>query len=307
MQLKSKALKRPAWQAMRAAVPSAILVTLLFILLTDVLSNIASLFTSTITVENLIYGRGAGVWTALFLTVLLAIYQMVMDFGYSSWALQTARGQQAGFGSLLNGFGLVGRVLLMELQVFLLMLGWTLLLSIGYALFIMFAAVIFSSSIPAAISLITFASLLFYAAIIAISLRYALAAYLLYDYPEAGSGAAVRRSVEMTRGHIWQLFKLHLSFWPWFAAELLIELAVSAIVLAPLAGDLLRLFQSGSIDLLTTQVQLALNGNLATILFLAATLPLNLFYLPYLRISTANFYRTLSQEPVNPSFSGETF
>ncbi len=307
MQLNSKAMKRPAWQSMRAAVPSALLVTLVYFLLTDVLSNVVSLFTPTVTVEDLLYGRGAGMWAALFLSILLSIYQMVMDFGYSTWALHTARGQQAGYGSLLNGFGMVDRVLWMKIRIALGMLGWTLLLSMVYAVFLLFIGAIFGNVSSVFLVLVVILSLAFYVGVIAITLRYELAPFLLYDYPEAGGATAVRRSVEMMRGHIWQLFKLLLSFWPWFVAELFIELAVCAIVLVPLAGELIHLFQYGNLDALTSTIQIAMDGTKATVLLLAAALPLDLFYRPYMRISIANFYRALSQEPVNPSFSGETF
>ena len=314
MHLTSKELKRPAWQAMRAAVPSAILVTLVYFLLTDVLSNVVSLFTPTVTVDELIYGRGAGMWAALFLSVLLSIYQMVMDFGYSTWALHTARGQQAPavytyvfvYG-LLNGFGMVGRVLLMKLRIFLSMLGWTLLLSMVYAVFLMFIGAVFIRVPSVFLVLVVILSLAFYAGVVAITLRYELAPFLLYDYPDAGSGAAVRRSVEMMNGHTWQLFKLFLSFWPWFVAELLINLAVSALVVFPLIQELLNAATLNGLEAVISQMQLALDAPVACLILLCTSIPLNLFYRPYLRMSTANFYRALSQEPVNPSFSGETF
>lgn len=307
MQLNAKSLKRPSWQSMRRAVPSAILVTLVYFLLTDILANVVSLFTPTVTVDELIYGRGAAVWVGLFLAVLLTIYQVVMSFGYSTWALHTARDQQVGMGSLLNGFGMVGRVLLMELQIALLSLGWVLMLSFVYAFVVVIIVLLSELSVGFAIVLIIVSSLALCVVLTVILLRYELAPYLLYDYPDAGPGTAVRRSVEMMRGHVWELFKVLLSFWPWFVAGLVIELAVSAAVLAPLAQELSALLYSGSVDQFTTQIQLALDAPLASLLLMVLRLPLDLFYTPYRRITSANFYRTLSQEPVNPSFSGETF
>ena len=63
-----------------------------------------------------------------------------------------------------------------------------------------------------------------YAAVFAIMLRYAMAPYLLADYPDDGAGAAVRRSVEMMRGRKWELFKLYVSFLGWELLGVLLTL-----------------------------------------------------------------------------------
>lgn len=50
-----------------------------------------------------------------------------------------------------------------------------------------------------------------------------------------------------------------------------------------------------------------LNAPLASVLLMVFHLPLDPLYSPYRRTTIANFYRTLSQKPVNPSFSKEIF
>lgn len=308
MEYRSKTLKKAARAAMRAAAPSAVLVTLVYYLLTSVLPNVITLLTPSYTVEDLLYNWSSGMWITLFLTILLALYGVVMDFGYQCWALRAARGQNAGFGTLLEGFGMVGRVLLMELQIFLRILGWALCLSLVYSFLALSISAALSFAAPVlAVVLLVILSAAFYLAVFVITLRYELSPFLLYDYPEAGSGAAVRRSAQMTGSHMWELVKLYLSFWPWYLASLAITLAVFLIVLYPISDQLAAFLYSGNLDMATVQIQAALNGTLATVLPIVLGLPIELFFHPYRRISLANFYRALSQEPVAPSFSGESF
>ena len=63
-------------------------------------------------------------------------------------------------------------------------------------------------------------------------LRYALTYYLLADHPDHGAAAAVRRSVELTRGWKWELFKLDLSFLGWELLDLLLYTLALVLVLA---------------------------------------------------------------------------
>lgn len=307
MPYRSKDLKAPAWSAMRAAVPSAVLVTLVYYLLSTALPSVITYLIPTITLDDLIYNWSAWVWISLFLSVLLTLFQMVMEFGYQGWALRTARREQAGVGELLDGFGMVGRVLLMNVQIILRLICWTIGITVVYTILIYAIAFILYLDPYVLIGILVLLIVSLYAVIFAVMLRYELAPFLLYDYPEAGSGAAVRRSVEMTRGHKWELFKLYLSFWPWYLASLLIAVLVSGFVLAPSLGELAALISSGNVDMAVSQAQLALNGTLSTFLSMVLALPLELFFLPYRRISVANFYRALSQESVGPAFSGESF
>lgn len=300
MPFTSKSLKDAAKQAMAAAVPSAVLMTLVYMLLTDVLSTLVNLILPPLTAEQLIYDRGMSVWVALFITVLLAIYRMVMGFGYSAWSLRTARQQQSGFWNLLDGFGMVGTVLLMELLVFLRIFLWTMLLAMAYA----FAAVLSALIHPILTAGLT---VLFYLSVLTFSLRFELAHFLLYDYPEAGAGAAVRRSMEMMRGNVWNLIKLYLSFWPWYLAMFLLGCAALALSLIPALGSVAIFAAGGDFTSLFNQFMLALDSTLSTVASLLATLVIGVRFIPYQHIAVANFYRALSAEPVAPSFSGESF
>lgn len=294
MPLHPKTLKASAREAMRAAAPPAFLVTLIYLLLTQVLTEVVYAVMPSATIDDLFYGQGGGTLTALFLTVLLIIYQAVMTFGYSCWALRTARGEAAGLGALMEGFGMVGRVLLMEITITLSILGWTLLLAMGYALLVVPAMLVFSYS--AGLVVLVLLTLAFYAAVFAVGLRYDLAHFLLCDYPDAGAGKAVRRCLDMIHGRLWPLMKLYLSFWPWYLLTLLLGVAVVVIALLPVLGECIGFYQTGSLDAMSILITTAMSGALATAASTLLSIPLKLFFQPYQRIAVANFYRALSLE-----------
>ena len=278
---------------MHVAEPPAFFVTLIYLLLTQVLAEIVYAVTPASS-GDLLFAQDSSTWMALFLTVLLTIYQAVMGFGYSCWALHTARGEESGLSCLMEGFGMVGRVLLMEITVLLSILGWTLLLALGYIMAVFVIVLVLPGDLALFATIL--ASIAFYLAALAVGFRYELTHFLLCDYPDAGSGKAIRRSLDMMQGHFWDMVKLQLSFWPWYLVSLLLTLAAMVITIIPIMGEITNLFHTGSFDAISVLVQTALSGTLATALVMLISFPLHLFFYPYQRISIANFYRTLSCE-----------
>lgn len=182
------------------------LVTLVYLLLTEGLSTVVGWLAPTFQPADLLWGGTVG-WLSLFISILLTLYLWVMDFGYRLWALRVTRSQQAGYGTLLEGFGIAGRVIAMNLLILLFTFLWSLLL--------IFVTTILAFFVLDSLFLQLLVMAGIYAAVFAIMLRYAMAPYLLADYPDDGAGAAVRRSVEMMRGRKWELFKLYVSFLGW--------------------------------------------------------------------------------------------
>ena len=124
MEIHRKALKDRARQTMRQNVPPAWLVALLFWGLTTGVSTISDLagFTTSLAASS------SGVqFFPLFFTLLLTLYSVVMNFGYEIWCLRAWRRDEADFATLIDGFGMAGQVLLMEIQIFLRLFGWCLL------------------------------------------------------------------------------------------------------------------------------------------------------------------------------------
>ena len=300
MPFTSKFLKEEARKSMQGITPSAPLVTLVFLLLTSVVTTVVNLLLPASTVSDAVYTRGFFPMLSLFLSILLAIYRTVMGFGYNCWALETARGQQSGFWTLLDGFGMVGRVIWMNIRIFISILAWTMLLSMACSVVILLTA-----NISVYLSIVLFIPMIF--SILAFTLRYELAPFLLHDRPEEGAGMAVQRSCMLMRGRIWNLVKLYLSFWPWYLAQFLLELAISLIVSFPILGAIATTIASGDPFSIYTQVQLALSSTLAIVLSLIAQLIIEPRFFPYRRIAVANFYRALSGELAEPGFSAEPF
>ena len=194
MKIDRRALKARAREAMRRTSPSFWAVALLYLLLTTGVQSALSLLASVL--------PGGSSW--VFLNVLFFLYSMVLQFGLRLWALWAWRKQDPGAGSLIQGFSIPGRVVVMELLILLRILGWT----IGFAILL-----------SPFLMLLTASPVLYWIALGAVSvlltivtLRYSMAPYLLADRPDDGASLAIRRSVAMMHRRTWELFKLQLSF-----------------------------------------------------------------------------------------------
>ena len=121
-----------------------------------------------------------------------------------------------------------------------------------------------------------------------VSLRYALAYYLLADHPDYGAFAAVRRSVELTRGWKWEMFKLAFSFIGWELLDLL--LYSLALLLVLVQGGF---FQSLSLEHYGDAYmvyQIILSYPRSALLLLLASIPVKLWLYPYRSVTMAGFY-----------------
>lgn len=277
MEIHRKALKDRAKQTMRQNVPSAWLAALLFWGLTTGVSNLSDLAGFTTNLAASSYGVQ---FFPLFFTLLLTLYSVVMDFGYKIWCLRAWRRDEANFATLIDGFGMAGQVLMMEIHIFVRLFGWCLLPMVP-------ATVIISSvnSLEVMVLLMELFTFALIPYLYFIRLRYALTPYLLMDRPERGAAAAVRESVNLMRGWKMELFKLDLSFLGWYVLEWGLAILAQVIFLIP---TLLGILQSGA----TTETLLTLAagttaGSLVGLLF---CLPVELWLLPYTGLARAGFY-----------------
>ena len=137
-----------------------------------------------------------------------------------------------------------------------------------------------------------------YAAVFAIMLRYAMAPYLLADYPDDGAGAAVRRSVEMMRGRKWELFKLYVSFLGWELLGVLLTLLAYLPFLPGILAQVNSVAQFYSV--LSSLIP-------ATGLALLINLPLTLWLTPYRTAAEDLFYRSvLEGRPAAPETEAQS-
>lgn len=123
--------------------------------------------------------------TAYLIKLAIDIALTVLTAGYTIFIMNTVKSSGAVFGNLLDGFGMAGRVILLELL-------RTILISLGFILFI----------IPGI--------RLFYG--------YRQSLYLLIEHPEMGVVECLKESRRMMRGHKWELFGIDMSFILWYIA-----------------------------------------------------------------------------------------
>lgn len=277
MEIHRKALKDRAKQTMRQNVPSAWLVALLFWGLTTGVSNLSDLAGFTTNLAASSYGVQ---FFPLFFTLLLTLYSVVMDFGYKIWCLRAWRRDEANFATLIDGFGMAGQVLMMEIHIFVRLFGWCLLPMVP-------ATVIISSvnSLEVMVLLMELFTFALIPYLYFIRLRYALTPYLLMDHPERGAAAAVRESVNLMRGWKMELFKLDLSFLGWYALEWGLTILAQVIFLIP---TLLGILQSGATP--ETLLTLAAGTTAGSLVGLLLCLPVELWLLPYTGLARAGFY-----------------
>ena len=276
MKIDRRVLKARAREAMGQTQPRFWAVALVYILLTTGVQIALSLLLSAL----------PGGTSGIFLNILFFLYSTVILFGLRLWSLWAWRKLDPGMGALTQGFSIPGRVILMELFIFVRVFGWALLFILALSIFALPLSAVLAAS---PILYLPYAGAL-YVLIWVFMLRYNMAPYLLADRPDDGPSLAIRHSVEMMRGRKWELFKLQLSFLGWEAINWVLSLAVFFFLCAqaglfqmPVGLDSLLLYQSVANGL----VNVALSG--------LVTLPLSLWLLPYQEVAQAGFYEEIRQ------------
>lgn len=286
MELNRRELKAQARERMRETRPPFWLLTLVYLLLTTGVSTLADLTGAA----QFTFPPSSGDTLPLFLYLLILLYTTVMNFGYQIWALRVYRRQETGYGTLIDGFSMAGRVLLMELYIFGCTLCWALAFGTAGGL-----ALLLLNWLPPVLLV-----LLIYGAGFGIALwisyRYAMAPFLLMDRPEAGAIVPVRESVAMMQGWKWEYFKLDFSFFGWYLLNALLSLGVELAFILP---AVLELLQAAEVDpaLLVNGLELPWTAALLSTLI---QVPLSLWLDPYVAIAHAGFYQARLQQAAAP-------
>lgn len=144
---------------------------------------------------------------AAFFILSILLFKFIVRFGYKGYCLKLFRGEEPGFGTILDGFGLIlkaGWLLILEI---LIVAGW---------------------------------SVLFLAPGVMAWYGYRQAFYLLLDNPELSAVECLRRSRRLMAGHKSELFLLDLSFLGWWFLDFIVmiqfTLRLLSIWLAPYQG-----------------------------------------------------------------------
>ena len=273
MEIDRKQLKQQAREAMLLTKPSFWVVTFVYLLMTTGLSTAANFSSGTL---------------GLFLTFAITMYSWVVGFSYRLWALWTARRLNPGLGSLMEGFSVAGRVIMLELSILTRTLGWTFLLAIPTGLLMM---VTMTSALGYMVAIV-----LLTVAVSVIALRYSLSYYVLADFPDAGPAVALRHGTLLAKGWIMELVKLYLSFAGWYVLSAFLSLA-GMVAGALLSGGITiaGLLDVGNLNQLST----VLNAGLPSLLGTLFALPVTLYLTPYLEVTLAQFYEARIHLPDN--------
>lgn len=282
MEIDRKELKRMARESMSLSNPSFWVVTLVYVLMTTGVSAVADFAPGML---------------AAFLSIALTLYGWVVGFSYRLWSLWTARRLEPGLGSLMDGFSVAGRVIMLELSILVRTFGWCLMLLIPISL--AFSLATLTASNLAAGLVIYFIMIAAVVLVVnIIILRYSLSYYVLADYPDLGSGIALAHSVRLAKGWVWELVKLHLSFAGWY----ILSFILSAIGMS--VGDLI----TGGVALsgilaagpeMSAQVSALITSPVPALLGSLFALPVTLYFMPYLEVTLAHFYEARIHLPDN--------
>ncbi|MGI5977057.1 MAG: DUF975 family protein [Candidatus Limivicinus sp.] len=194
-------LKLRAQAVMRSSKPSAIRVGLLYILLTIVMSLLSARILSSNVDYNQILehiqsgnpeyamaylSKYAPSPSAYLIDLALQIIRCIVDVGFVIFLLNSIRNTGACYGNLLDGFGMFGRIILLNLLQGIFIFLW---------------------------------SLLFVVPGIIAAYRYRQAVYILIDHPEKSALDCIRESKRLMNGRKAELFMLDLSFIGWTLAS----------------------------------------------------------------------------------------
>ena len=270
--------------SIRQARPSPMRVTLVFLLLTSLLSTLVRYltFAPMEIIDYFYYYQGsyspemiwAYIWntyanqilTYLGISFVLGIYTTVMNFGYTSYALRLSRNEEPELTHIFDGFVKVWRVLWMSFLKVLFVLLWTILGALpGYGAIFAYIMLAGESTDPYSLAmsvngLIMLTVALMVVACLVAGYRYCLAEYFLLDDPSRKARECIRLSKKAMAGWKMERFTLDFSFAGWYICGWFLTTVLSQVW-----------FAAGVVGMLG----------------------FNAWFLPYYSATKANFYNSI--------------
>lgn len=183
-------LKAEAKSITKGAAVSAYVFTLIYLVITFILNMILEFATGSIAAELSAVMEmeipfptlGLSPLMVTFLSILISLVSMVLSAGYVIYTMGVRKGRTMPYATMFDGFTFVGRIVVLEILIFVYVFLW---------------------------------SLLFFIPGIIAGYRYRFALYNLCENPQLSASEALNMSKAQTRGHKWELFVLDLSFIGW--------------------------------------------------------------------------------------------
>lgn len=304
-------LKQRARRDMQKKRPSVLLVSLVYLLLTTGISTaVGQLAFGPLSrvlavaegqglngaeLIELIREQGVDLTATLVvggvLTVVVSLFASVLELGYTGYTLKLAKKEQAGFGSLLSGFGMLGRALGVQIMLSVYSILWGLafiapaitLGALAYWLLADFGelATLLLVTLLLAAYVLTYAQLL----------RYSLALHALADDPELGVFGAIRRSKELMKGRRWELVKLFLSFLGWYLLAYFVIMTAAYVGVVIVMIVMEAAYLSGAAGDLDAMVGTMMNNTwVVTLVMEAGSILFMMWLTPYMSLTVSHFY-----------------
>ena len=229
IELNRRELKREAKASMARRRPSTYLVVLAYLLIVLVLQFLSmrirypgldwqaltTLYAGSLEQQeaillSLLYGSPGTIGMLLFYAI--EIMSLIVGLGFVSFCLLVSRREEAGFGSLFDGFGIFFRALWLSVLRALLLMLWALPALIGTVFAAMYLQGFGDETFVYLAAGLNIVGLVL--EIIA-AYRYSMCFFILLDAPDKGAFQCLQESRNMTRGYKGKLFVLDLSFLGW--------------------------------------------------------------------------------------------
>lgn len=236
--------------------------------------------------------RGPGVMlsimmVSLVMSIVTYLWQSVMGVGYEGYALSMVRGEDPDSGKLFCAFPRIGGVLVTRIFTGLFILLWSLLLGLGLAAamvaVVVIAAVTDMVALPVLIMIVAVAA--YQIGVVWVTMRYALADYVLLDQNLSGMDA-IRESKRLMQGNVGRAFVLQLSFIGWYLLSFGLVMVGIAALVVPIT---VQAAYGGASDI-TGMIASAGVGLLVMLVALIAAAVISLWLRPYETGAMAKFY-----------------
>lgn len=232
-----KEVKRAAKATIRATHPKPIWITFAYLMMVSLISFLVlilclvpyftflgALRSGVLTPRDAMFYVGGLPLLMIFVLILVSLYAMVMQFGYCQYVINVKRDQPSGFRDLFSGFSRVGRVLMLNLLIFVFCFLWSLAGTVIIMIPMGLASLFHSDVLTGFMGFVTYIALL--AFLFNRTLRYAPALLIMVDHPELTAREALNESKAIMKGNLWKLFVFELSFIGWSILCVLIAYAV---------------------------------------------------------------------------------
>lgn len=215
MSIQRRELKAMAKAAIHDTKPSPIWITLVYILISYLLQILVSSVSGELeaiwdmTQQVAATGSFEEVLpeTTAFgnlLSVVMQIMSMILSVGFSILCLNTSRRAEVAFGTLFDGFAMIGRTLSIGILRYFIFMGYSMVYAI-FAMILMQLVGLWGLVLALPLLIPAYGALY----------SYRQAVFLMIDYRHLNAMQCLALSRQMMKGHRWELFVLDLSFFGW--------------------------------------------------------------------------------------------